>query len=150
MKNIFSTEISEEVIGRINKLTADTVPKWGKMNVGQMLAHLNVVYEKVYDPNHPKPGKIKKLLLKIFVKNLVVNEKPYRKNSPTAPEFKIVDERDFNSEKERLVNYIRKTEELGRDHFHNTDYPSFGILTGNEWNNLFYKHIDHHLTQFGV
>lgn len=150
MKNIFSTEVSEEVIARINNLTADTIPKWGKMDVAQMLAHLNVVYEKVYDPNHPKTGSIKRFLLKIFVKSIVVSEKPYKKNSPTAPEFKMVGEKDFENEKNRLIDYVQKTQELGKDHFHNTEYPSFGILTGDEWNNLFYKHIDHHLTQFGV
>ena len=150
MKNIFSPEVSEETINRIEQLSSDTTPDWGKMNVGQMLAHLNIMFEKAYDPNHPKPGTFKKFLLKTFVKNAVVNEKPYKRNTPTAPEFKIIDERDFNKEKERLIEYIRKTQELGKEHFHNTEYVSFGVLTGDEWNNLFYKHLDHHLTQFGV
>ena len=150
MKNIFSPEISAETITRINQLTPETIPNWGKMNVAQMLAHLNVIYEKIYAPNHPKTGAIKKFLLKTFVKNAVVNEKPYKKNSPAAPEFKIVDERDFETEKTRLVDYVQRTQELGKDHFHNTEYSSFGVLNGDEWNNLFYKHLNHHLTQFGV
>ncbi|MCJ8164098.1 hypothetical protein MKJ04_04535 [Pontibacter sp. E15-1] len=27
---------------------------------------------------------------------------------------------------------------------------SFGRLSSQEWNNMFYKHLDHHLSQFGV
>lgn len=150
MKNIFSSEISEETITRINQLTSETIPHWGKMDVAQMLAHLNVIYEKVYDPNQPKIGFIKRLLLKTFVKKTVVSEKPYKKNSPTAPEFKMVGEKNFKAEKTRLIDYVQKTQELGKEHFHNTEYSSFGVLTGDEWNNLFYKHINHHLTQFGV
>jgi hypothetical protein len=27
---------------------------------------------------------------------------------------------------------------------------SFGALTKTEWSNMLYKHLDHHLTQFGA
>lgn len=150
MNNIFSPEVTQEVVNRIQQLTPESTPLWGKMTVAQMLAHLCVSYEKVYDANAVKAGLLKLFLLKTFVKNAVVSEKPYKKNSPTAPEFKIVDEREFEAEKNRLIQYIQKTQQLGKEYFHNREYPSFGVLTGDEWNNLFYKHIDHHLTQFGV
>jgi hypothetical protein len=80
----------------------------------------------------------------------VVDEKPYRRSLPTAPAFRIVDEREFEKERARLLGYIQRTAELGESHFHGRDYPSFGSLTKQEWSNLFYKHLDHHLTQFGV
>jgi len=58
MKNIFEQKIAEEVIRRINSLTPNTKAQWGKMNVGQMLAHCNVAYETVYSETHPKPNAI--------------------------------------------------------------------------------------------
>ncbi len=150
MKNIFDQKESEEVIDRINKLTSETKSSWGKMNVAQMLAHCNVVYELVYEDKHPKPGGIKKLVIKLFAKPIVVGEKPYKKNGMTAPQFVIADSREFEKEKTRLVNYILKTQELGREHFNNKESHSFGPLSDKEWNTMFYKHLDHHLIQFGV
>lgn len=150
MKNIFDKNVSEEIINRINSLNSNSERKWGKMTVDQMLAHCNVTYELVYDNKYPKPKGFKKWMLKTFVKNIVVSEKPYKKNSRTAPEFLIVSEKDFKIEKDRLKAYITKTQELGSDYFDNKESHSFGNLTKTEWNNMFYKHLDHHLTQFGV
>lgn len=150
MKNIFTKPVADEVIGRVNELTATTQSKWGKMTVAQMLAHCCVSYEMVYTDKHPKPNAFVKFMLKLFVKNAVVSEKPYKKNGQTAPQFLITDERDFETEKKRLVDYIVETQELGERHFDMKESHSFGKLTKDQWNNLFYKHIDHHLTQFGV
>ncbi|KOY52340.1 DUF1569 domain-containing protein [Polaribacter dokdonensis] len=150
MKNIFSKEITEEVIERINKLTKDTQPIWGTMSVAQMLAHCNVTYEMVYTNKHQKPNAFTRWILKTIVKRAVVSEKLYPKNSRTAPQFLITDQKDFLEEKKRLEDYIIQTQELGKAHFHGKESNSFGKLTSEEWNNMFYKHLDHHLTQFGV
>lgn len=150
MKNIFNPNDTTEILERIDKLTPETKPNWGKMSVEQMLAHCNVTYEFVYEDIHPKPKGFKKWMLKMFVKNMVVGEKPYKKNTRTAPEFIIGDGRKFETEKERLVSYINKTLELGENHFNGKDSHSFGVLTKKEWNNMFSKHLEHHLTQFGV
>jgi hypothetical protein len=150
MKNIFDKSVTEEVLTRINSLTPETQAKWGKMDVAQMLAHCNVTYEMVYDNIHPKAKGLKKIMLSWFVKPIVTNEKPYKKNSPTAPAFKVVDNKTFESEKKRLTEYITKTQELGENEFDGKESNSFGKLNKNEWNNMFYKHLDHHLNQFGV
>ena len=150
MVNIFDKKEAQEMIDRINKLTASTQPKWGKMSVDQMLAHLNVAYEMVYENKHKKPNFIVKFFLKLFIKSAVVNEKPYPKNGATAPAFKITGDKDFEKEKQRLIAYMEKTQKLGGKHFDNKESHSFGSLITNEWNNLFSKHLDHHLTQFGV
>ena len=150
MKNIFEQKVVEEVIGRLNNLTPNTKGKWGKMNVAKMLAHCNVSYEMVYTDKHPKPNAFLKLILKLIVKNKVVGEKGYSQNGKTAPQFVIADEKDFSSEKSRLIEYIEKTQKLGAEHFDNKESHSFGNLTKEEWNNMFYKHLAHHLTQFGV
>jgi len=125
-------------------------PQWGKMSVGQMLAHCNVSYEMVYEDKHPKPKGFVKTLLKLFVKNTVVGEAPYKKNTRTGPAFLITTEKDFETEKNRLTNYILKTQQLGEKEFDNKASHSFGNLNISEWNNMFYKHLDHHLSQFGV
>jgi len=150
MKNIFELKITNAVINRINKLDAYAKPLWGKMSVDQMLAHCNVTYEMIYESKHVKPNTFKKWMLKAIVKPYVVSEKPYKRNSRTAPEFVISDAKNFEFEKGRLIDYLNKTQALGADYFNNKPSHSFGKLTSDEWNNLFYKHLDHHLKQFGV
>jgi hypothetical protein len=150
MKNVFNQNDTAEFISRIEKLRPSSKPNWGKMDIEKMLAHCNVTYEKVYDNIHSKPNAFKKLMLKLFVKNIVVSEKPYKKNGQTAPEFIIKDSRKFDTEKNRLIDYINKTQQFGENHFDGKESHSFGVLTKQEWNNMFSKHLDHHLTQFGV
>lgn len=150
LPNIFTKEISDKIIQRISNLNPDTQPAWGKMNASQMLAHCNVVYEMVYEDKHSKPNAFVKFILKLLVKEKVVGEKPYGHNLKTAPQFIMPDSKNFEDEKKRLIDFINRTQDLGEDHFDNKENLSFGILDKTEWNNMFYKHLDHHLTQFGV
>jgi hypothetical protein len=150
MKNIFNEADANEVLARIEKLSAESQPLWGTMSVGQMLAHCNVTYEMMYENIHPKPNGFVRLMLKLFVKNSVVNEKPYPRNSRTAPQFIIKETKEFEKEKQRLIGYLKKTQGLGESYFEGKESHSFGPLKKTEWNNMMYKHLDHHLGQFGV
>jgi Protein of unknown function (DUF1569) len=150
LPNIFTASVANEVIARINKLTPTTPAQWGKMNATQVLAHNNVTFEFAYEEKHKKPNFFMAFILKNLVKKSLTNEVPYKKNSSTAPEFIIGDDRNFDVEKKRLIEYINKTQQLGENHFDGRVSMIFGPMTTTEWNNLFYKHLDHHLTQFGV
>jgi inhibitor of KinA sporulation pathway (predicted exonuclease) len=150
LPNIFTPEVTETLIQRINQLTPETQAKWGKMNVSQMLAHCNVTYEMAFEDKHPKPNVMMRFVLKLLVKPTVTNETPYKHNNNTAPQFIITDARDFEKEKARLVAYMRKTQQMGADAFEGRQSHSFGPLKEHEWNNMYYKHLNHHLNQFGV
>ncbi|HEA20653.1 MAG TPA: DUF1569 domain-containing protein [Pricia antarctica] len=149
-KNLFNENESQEAIRRIESLTPESQPQWGKMSVSEMLAHCNVTYELVYTDKHPKPKGIQKFFIKLFAKKLVVGPKPYKRNLRTAPVFLITDERDFTTEKNRLIDHIQKTQKHGSTYFNDKESHAFGPLTDVEWNILFSKHLDHHLRQFGV
>ncbi|MEJ1237070.1 DUF1569 domain-containing protein [Chryseolinea sp. T2] len=148
--NIFSPDTTRELIVRINKLTPETRPQWGKMNASQMLAHLCVMYEMVYEDKHKRPNAFMRFLITLVAKDTVVGNKPYPRNARTAPAFVITDQRDFEREKGRLTDYIIRTEKNGEAFFEGRESHSFGKLTLPEWNNYFYKHLNHHLTQFAV
>jgi Protein of unknown function (DUF1569) len=150
MKSIFDRDTVAELTARINRLTTTSAPVWGKMSVDQMLAHCNVTYEMVYTDKHPKPSALKRFLLKLIVKQVVVGPKPFRKNSPTAPEFRMAGSKDFALERNRLIEHLDRVQRDGAQRFDGRESHSFGPLTSGEWNTLFYKHLDHHLTQFGV
>ena len=147
---MFDQKEVDLIIERIQKLNSKSVPLWGKMNAGQMMAHCCVTYEFIYTDKHPKPNFFMKFILKSFVKEPVTNNKPYPKNSRTGPVFIIKEDKIFEPEKNRLIDYIQKTQALGEAYFEGKESHSFGKLNATQWNNMFYKHLDHHLSQFGV
>ena len=150
LKNIFSKDVGNHIVDRINKLTSASSAKWGKMSVAQMLAHCNVTYEMIYDDIHPKPNAFLKFILKMVIKSKVTGETTYPHNSKTAPQFIIKETKDFDLEKQRLISFFNKTQQLGENYFDGRESHSFGKLTKTEWSNMLYKHLEHHLTQFGV
>ena len=150
MKNIFNAAEAEEVIGRIENLTVSSIPKWGSMSVSKMLANCCVTYEMVYTSKYPRPNRLTRWILKKFIKNSVVSEKAYPKNGKTAAQFIIKSDPVFDTEKTRLIAFIKQTQILGATAFEGRDSHSLGCLTAKEWNVLFYKHLAHHLTHFGV
>lgn len=151
MKSIYNTTDTDELISRINQLTPGTQRLWGKMDAAKMLAHVNVPYAYTFEPEKFKrPGFFKKLFLQKVVKKIVLSPHPYKRNNPTAPEFVIRDERDFEIEKNKLIQNIIRTRQLGEPHFDGLENISFGKMSAGEWNTMFYKHLDHHLSQFGV
>lgn len=150
MPNVWNAQDVATILNRVDHLTPTSRPLWGKMSVGQMLAHCNVTYELTYENIHPKPNFILRLLLKLFLKGIVTGDKPYKKNSPTGGAFMIKETKDFEFEKKRLIAFIQRTQQEGEAAFEGRDYVSFGILSAKEWNHMLYKHLDHHLSQFGA
>jgi hypothetical protein len=106
MKNIFDPQTTNELIGRINALNPDTPVHWGKMTVDQMLAHSIVAYNITYMNKYPKPNTFMHFILMICVKDEVVNETPYPKNSRTTGAFIISEHRNFEKEKSILISYF--------------------------------------------
>ena len=151
MQNVFDAQDAQEYINRINNLTPETQRKWGKMSVDQVLAHLNVAYDLTFTPEKfPKPSFIAKFLLSRFVKSKITNEIPYKQSLPTSPAFIIADERNFEEEKTKLIGNIQRVQQLGREAFEGKENINFGKMTAQGWNNMFAKHLNHHLEQFGV
>ena len=151
MQNVFDAQDAQEYINRINNLTPETQRKWGKMSVDQVLAHLNVAYDLTFTPEKfPKPSFIAKFLLSRFVKPKITNEIPYKQSLPTSLAFIIADERNFEEEKAKLIGNIQRVQQLGREAFEGKENINFGKMTAQGWNNMFAKHLNHHLEQFGV
>ena len=148
MDSIFNPATIESFIARINKLTPATPALWGKMNVAQMLAHCQVPIQVAVGGIVTKGGLIALLFGRIAKKKLV-NDQPFERNLPTMKEAKIADVRDFEKERAALIALVKKFE-TGPEVLIKGPHPFFGPLTVDEWSTLQYKHLDHHLRQFGV
>ncbi|MBL7811437.1 MAG: hypothetical protein JNL57_04360 [Bacteroidetes bacterium] len=148
--DIFTPEATADLWARLDKLTPETPALWGKMRVDQMLAHACTPYEQALGHRNDGPNPVMKLMLRLFYKKPMTNTKPYSRNLPTAPSFIVADRREFEKEKARLKDLIQQTEKKGKDFFNGKKQLTLGALNVEEWNNLLYKHTDHHLRQFGV
>lgn len=147
IKNLFDNLVKEELIERINRLTPETERKWGKMNVAQMLAHLQMQIEVAYGTRIVKGNLLMKLMVPLFKKSLY-NEKPWKSGLPTDKSFITTGEsKDFETEKNKLLGLVKKFSESAIRH---TPHPIFGKMTKEQWSNATWKHLDHHLKQFGV
>lgn len=150
IKNIFENDSVETYISRLDNLDTTTQPLWGKMDAAQMLAHLNISYTQVKNNEKTNYSWLTKLIFKTFVKGIVVGEKPYRRNSKTAPAFIIADKKNFQKEKEELIANMKEVLGQGPSYFEGKESTSFGKLSAKEWNNLFAKHLEHHFQQFDL
>jgi len=151
VEDLFDPAGKARMVARVRALRPDSRPLWGTMNVAQMLAHCNVGYEIVHEPGkHARPGIVGRFFARLFAKATVVGDKPYPRNGPTAPAFVIKDARDFATERDRLLGFIERTFEQGASHYDRLPNMTFGVLSSEQWNAMFSKHLDHHLRQFGV
>jgi len=149
MKNLFDKETYSEITNRINSLTPETQRAWGKMNVAQMLAHCKEAF-RVPLSDKKMPRMFIGLLIGWIFKKKLYNEEPWKKNLPTAPNFIIKDECDFEKEKQELSAMIYQFHNGGSGKVGLFPHPMFGSFTSEQWGMAMYKHLDHHLQQFGV
>ena len=118
------------------------------MTAAQMLAHCAVALEAGTGDTPRRQQLIGKFLGPFFRKSLL-GERPFSKGSPTDPTFVVKDERDFNREKDRLMGLVEKFCQRGPEAAGRQEHSFLGAMSGDEWGRLMYKHIDHHLKQFG-
>ena len=151
MKNLFDEMVAKEVKTRLGKLGPRSERQWGKMTASQMLAHCSVSMQwaagEVIPEKAALPVRLMGRLVKLFVFR---NDEPLRKNSPTAKSLIVTGERDLDRERERLSGLIDKFAAGGAAGCTRNPHSFFGKMTPEEWAILTYKHLDHHLRQFGV
>jgi Protein of unknown function (DUF1569) len=148
MDNLFEPATAAEIISRIQKLQPTSRAQWGKMNVAQMLAHCQGPIEVYFGEKKAKRQLMGVLFGKIAIKRLL-GDKPWRRSLPTAREFKIVDTRDFEVERNKLVGIVNRFSAEGYT-ITSFTHPFFGKMSSQEYALFNYRHLDHHLQQFGV
>jgi len=149
MKTIFDASTHEELLGRLDKLSSDTDRQWGKMTPAQMMEHNARALEIATGRQPIKQMFLGKALGWMF-KGKFLGEEPFAKNSPTGPTLIIKDEPDFEATRARLKELITEFQRLGESGADGKIHGFFGPLTGKQWGETQYKHVDHHLRQFGV
>lgn len=149
MQTLFDPADVTSMLARIEALRPDSPRRWGKMDPAQALTHLAIAMDGACDTAHQKQVLIGRIVSP-FILGTVLGEKPFGKGSPTDPTYVVADARDFAKEKARLVEGIDRFVRRGIAQSAYPVHPFFGRLTGEQWGRLTWKHIDHHLRQFGT
>jgi len=147
--SLWATNDRSAIEARIRALKPDSKALWGKMDVAQMLAHCQQPLRVAIGQLRLKRGLIGILFGGMARRKLLSNE-PWGKNMPTAPEFRVTSKKDFESERRALLDLLRRFGEGGPASLTQQPHPFFGPLTPEQWNALQWKHLDHHLRQFGA
>jgi len=148
-RSLYSPEAYQNCVHRLEKLTSESRPQWGSMTAAQMLSHC----AEVLEVSNGKPLTNTPFAAKLFkgwIRKMVLSDKPYPKNLRTHPQYKQSSERDFETEKKRLLDALKAFINFDRESSGQMEHPLFGRMTPEERGWSMYKHLDHHLTQFGV
>lgn len=148
-KSIFDQNAVDEVISRVEKLSASDQANWGRMTATEMLAHCNLAHQSILKaPKAEKGGDFKKWLTKLY---FIYWMKEFPKGAKGPGRFDMKDKVDINlfeEEKSKYIHIIGKYAKLDQKlaGFH----PRFGPLNHKEWGIFVWRHADHHLRQFGL
>lgn len=148
VKNLFDQQAYEELSHRLQNLTNKHERKWGKMTSAQMLAHCKEAFKV---PLTSKPLKRNPIsYLGWLFRPILYNARPYKQSLPTAPHFIVKDDRDFEKEKTEMLSIVKAFHEKGATGVGDKIHPFFGRMTSDQWGRSMWKHLDHHLRQFGA
>lgn len=146
LATVYDASARKKLHARIDALTADARPRWGRMNAGQMLVHCDghlrhSLGEHLTPVNKP---------IRFFPLNLlIIYVLPTPKGLPTMNELRDPVSGDFEGERRRLKESLEKLGALPPA----TKMPvhaAFGKIGHHAHGKLAHDHLDHHLKQFGV
>jgi hypothetical protein len=148
MRSLWQEPSRQDLAERLARLTPDTAARWGRMSCPQMLAHINDGLRMAMGElaTKRKPGPLRYPPLKQFV----VYVAPWPRGAPTAPELLArIDHAKWETETASFPVLLARFAARGAEPQW-PPHPAFGRLSRRAWGVLQYRHIDHHLRQFGV
>jgi hypothetical protein len=149
MESLWNKNYQAVLLSRIEQLHEKSPRKWGKMDVAQMLEHMNIAYKNAIDEVKVAKHPMSILASLKPIKKLLIFGMPFQKNLMTAKEYMIETPQNFEKNKADFIKTFNIITQKAKDNTFSS-HPIFGKLTYNEWGALLSKHLDHHLKQFGV
>lgn len=153
MPTIANASTLEALIQRLGRLTPDSSRRWGTLTAGEMLCHLGDAGDAVLGRRVP-PGSMDPKLLPLPVKWLMLySPLPFPKGVATRPgvnpRMDGTKPTDFAGDRTRVIDGMRLLAAAAPETLRPTHFR-FGTMSASAWRHLAYKHVDHHLRQFGV
>lgn len=148
MRTLFEDRACQAVLDRIDRLGPERGALWGEMSAKDMVCHNTDVMRHALGEAtaHAIPGPLAHRPLNW----LLIHVLPWPKGkAESPPEFISRTTPDFAKELAHLRELVVEASKRGPDAAW-PESPAFGRITGKDWGVLMYKHLDHHLRQFGV
>lgn len=149
LHTLFDEEMKASIIARVHSLRPDAQRLWGTMEVAQMVRHCIIPFEIPLGRTRRKRT-IMGYVFGQFVKKMVTDSRPFKHNLPTDKTFIVHDHPAFEAEKKKLIETIEAFCSAPKEKIDKAVHPFFGRLTSRQWGAAMWKHLDHHLRQFGV
>jgi hypothetical protein len=147
MKSIWNDADQRALRARVRQLTPQHAAQWGRFTAPQMVIHL---CDSMRMAASELPVARKDLPIRYTpLKQLIIYWLPFRKSTPTAPELLARAPGDFANDRAELDRRIEDAARRGPSALA-PEHPVFGKMNGRLWGALIYRHVDHHLRQFGV
>ncbi len=149
MQTLFDPKAREQVLARIARLSPEARARWGRLTVDRMVVHLVDGLKVAFGESESEfqPGILSTRLGRWMVIDAPI---PWPRGKVDAPEvfFRTDPSADFERDRDTLHDYVerfaRGPEQVwGRS-------PLLGNLGPEQWARLNWRHIDHHLRQFGA
>jgi len=150
MTNLFDKATAEDVKERVGRILPDSQREWGAMTAAQALAHCSLGIEIALGQQKPPRMMVGRILGPVIKRLALRDNEPMRRNSPTVPGMVVMDDFNLQAEQTRLIGSIDRFAEDGPERCTTHPHAFFGVMTPLQWAILTYKHVDHHLRQFGV
>jgi hypothetical protein len=147
MKSIWQEETQRELHDRVGRLAWDGRAAWGRFTAPKMVCHLADSLKMAMGDLKvaPKALPIRYPPLKQFIVYLA----PFPKGMPTAPELLAREPREWAADVADLQALLdRAASARTTDTW--PEHPAFGKLSTRGWGVLIFRHMDHHLKQFGA
>lgn len=149
-KTLADSAARDALLRRIESLTPETPALWGRMCADEMLAHvvagMRMAYGEFETKQYLTPFRYWPL------KYLFIYAVPFPRGARAPRELvtrnRVAPEWDANMT--RLRELITRFPEHARETQEWAVHPIFGTLSGNAWGALGWRHLDHHLRQFGA
>ncbi len=137
----------QDFFARIEKLDSESKPKFGKMNVNQMVCHCTDFFRMAM-------GTKKALEYGVVDPKEIIGLSRSGKTAPAPKGFGQVEgdgtsPTELENDKRILKEHILQFAKLDKD-FEFSEHPYFGLVSNERWIELTCYHLNHHLKQFGV
>jgi hypothetical protein len=146
MKSIWHDETRQELSDRVGRLAWNRPAAWGKFSAPKMVCHLADSLKMALGD---LPVASKHLPIRYPpLKQLIIYVAPLPKGMPTAPELLARAPDAWTDDVADLQSLLaRAASSRSTDDW--PEHPAFGKLSQRAWGVLIYRHMDHHLRQFG-
>ena len=148
---ILKQVIIQQLIHRILQLQSDSKGRWGKMTIEEMMVHCTAGIQMGLGqlPSKERVGPLRAAILRLLYVDLF----PFPKSATAPPEIniskKLKTRQEFENARQSLIQEVKKLEAIP-DNYEFPFHPYFRKLSNKQWSKVTYKHLDHHLRQFGV